>query len=154
MKKKTMLWMGAFACGLALTAGCQNTVNTVENEEKGATPNRIVDKRYVTDGFLRNRLVLRYVNMSPAASGNKMVQVAAANVRTGIFAQAWSGLTGENPYSIDYKFTWQDENGMTVDTPLEVWRTVKVHPGETVYFKSVAPNERCQDFILNIKESK
>lgn len=150
MKKKYLLLFGA----LLLGAGCQNTVNTVENAEKSATPNPVADKRYITDGFLKDRLILRSVNMSPAASGNMMVQVSATNVRTGVLSQAWSGITGDNPYPIDYKFTWQDENGMTVETPLVGWRTITIHPGETVQFKAIAPDKRCKDFILNIKESR
>ncbi len=154
MNKKCLLLSSLAAGLLALGSGCQNTVNTVENADKSATPNTITDKRYVTDGFLKDRLVLRSVNMSPAASGNMMVQVSATNVRTGVLSQAWSGITGDNPYPVDYKFTWQDENGMAVETPLSAWRTVTVHPGETVYFKAIAPDQRCKDFILNIKESK
>ncbi len=154
MKRKYLLLWSIAAGLLAFGGGCQNSVNTVENADKSATPNTIVDKRYVTDGFLKDRLLLRSVNMSPAASGNMMVQVSATNVRTGVLSQAWSGLTGDNPYSIDYKFTWQDENGMAVETPLAGWRTITVHPGETVHFKAIAPDKRCKDFLLNIKESK
>ena len=143
------LALAGFCC-----TGCQNTVNTVENQEKEAAPNVVKDARFITDGFLRDRLQLRSVKMSPAASGNMVVEVAATNVRTGVLDQAWSSMTGENPYSVDYKFTWQDENGMTVETPLSAWRTIKIYPGETVFFKSVAPNSRCRDFILNVKESK
>ncbi len=138
---------------LLLAAGCQNTVNTVENADKSAAPTTITDKRFVTDGFLRDRLALRSVRMAPGASGNMVVEVAATNVRTGFFSELWSSLTGENPYPVDYKFTWQNADGITVETPLSAWRTVQVIPGETVYFKAVAPTPDCRDFILNVKES-
>ena len=132
-------------CGFL--AACQNSVNTIENTDKSATPNDIRDSRFVTDGWLSERLALRYVRTAVAPSGFLTVEVAATNVRTGV----WSG---NSPYSVDYKFVWQDANGMTVDTPLSIWKTVKVKPGETVYFKTVAPTRQCKDFILNLKEHK
>ena len=138
---------------LAMSA-CQNSVNTVENADKSAQPNVIRDARFVTDGWLRDRLALRSVKTATAASGHLMVEVAATNVRTGALAQTWSSMTGEVPYTVDYKFDWQDENGMTVETSLSIWQSRQIKPGETVYFKSVAPTAQCKDFILNIKEHK
>ena len=145
--------ISAAAVCLALSA-CQNTVNTVENADKSATPNVIRDARFVTDGWLRDRLQLRSVKTAMSASGHLMVEVAATNVRTGPLAQTWSGITRDNPYSVDYKFDWQDENGMTVETSLSIWQVRRIKPGETVYFKSVAPTKQCKDFILNLKEHK
>ena len=138
---------------LAMSA-CQNSVNTVENADKSAQPNVIRDARFVTDGWLRDRLALRSVKTATAASGHLMVEVAATNVRTGALAQTWSSMTGEVPYTVDYNFDWQDENGMTVETSLSIWQSRQIKPGETVYFKSVAPTAQCKDFILNIKEHK
>lgn len=152
MKKITLL--AAFVMALFVLAGCQASVNTIENADKHATPNLVNDVRFVTDGFLRDRLVLQSVKMSPSAGGNMMVEVAATNVRTGVLSQAWSGMTGENPYPVTYKFTWQDANGMTVDTPLSIWKTARIIPGETVYFRAVAPTPQCKDFILSVKEYK
>lgn len=140
------------AC-LAFSA-CQNTVNTVENADKNATPNIVRDNRFVTDGWLRDRLALRSVKTAVSASGHLMVEVAATNVRTGALAQTWSSITGDVPYTVDYKFDWQDANGMTVSSSLSIWQSRQIKPGETVYFKSVAPTPECKDFILNLKEHK
>ena len=145
--------VSVFAACLALSA-CQNTVNTIENADKSATPNVVHDARFVTDGWLRDRLVLRSVKTATAASGHLAVEVAATNVRTGALAQTWSSITGDVPYTVDYKFDWPDENGMTVDSGLSIWQARQIKPGETVYFKSVAPTPQCKDFILNIKEHK
>lgn len=153
MKYVCKIALAAVGAGLLLAAGCQNTVNAIENANKNAAPTVVEDKRFVTDGFLRDRLALHSVRTSSDPAGNLVVEVAATNLRTGFFSQIWSGLTGENPYPVDYKFTWQNADGLTVDTPLSVWRTVQVIPGETVYFKSVAPTPECRDFILNVKES-
>ena len=63
-------------------------------------------------------------------------------------------MTGDVPYTVDYKFVWQDANGMAVDTQLSIWQSRQIKPGETVYFKSIAPTPQCKDFILNLKEHK
>jgi uncharacterized protein YcfL len=136
----------------AVLSACQNTVNTVENTDKSGTPNVIRDTRFVTDGWLRDRLVLRSVKTAVSPTGHLVVEVTATNVRTGALAQTWSGITGDNPYTVDYKFVWQDANGMTVDTQLSIWQTKTIKPGETVFFKSTAPTPQCKDFILNLKE--
>ena len=142
------------AAGLLLCCtGCQDTFNTVGNESENAAVNDVRDVRVITDKFLRDRLIIRSVKMAPAASGNMSAEVAATNTRTGVGSQVWSGITGENPYTVAYKFIWKDRSGMTVETNLSVWRTVRIHPGETVFFKSVAPNANCCDFLLELKEA-
>ena len=138
---------------LAALAGCQNTVNTVENTEKSAAVNNISDTRVITDRFLRDRLVLRSVRTGRTEAGLLRVEVSAVNARTSAASQLWSWMTDENPYPVDYRFTWQDAQGMTVETPLSIWRTVTVYPGEIVNFQSVAPTPACQDFVLELKET-
>lgn len=83
-----------------------------------------------------------------------MVQVKAVNTRTGWISQFWSGLTGENPYPVDYKFIWFDQNGMELASNLSAWRTVTIHPGEAIQFQAVAPTPQCKDFVLYLKESE
>lgn len=140
--------------GVLFLVGCQNSINTLENANQHARTNYIVDQRVVTDSALNRRLILQSVNLYPGGdAGSLAVEVTARNARTGFWAQLWSGFSGDNPYHVDYKFTWKDDHGLTVETPLSVWRTMVIIPGETVYFKSVAPNDRCKDFVLNIKES-
>ena len=126
--------------GAVLITGCQNTVNTVESANKTMTPNTIQDMRFITDGFLKDRLALKGVNVSRTQDGFMRVQLEAVNVRTGAFAQMWSGITGENPYPIRYKFFWFDKAGMAVNGIVSDWQNVTVIPGETVYLQSVAPN--------------
>ena len=141
-------------CALILAGtGCQNTVNTVENTDKTMTPNTITDTRFVTDGFLKDRLALKGVNVSRTADGFMRVQLEAVNVRTGAFAQAWSGLKGDSPYKIRYKFTWFTQDGMAVDTVLSDWQDKTVIPGETVHLQSVAPTKECRDFKISLKEA-
>jgi len=150
--KKTCL-LGWFAAALMLAA-CQNTVNTVENADKTMTPNTIADARFVTDGFLKDRLGLQSVTMGKTADGFKRVQLEVINLRTGVLSQAWSGITGENPYKIRYRFTWFDEDGMAVNnTVLADWRDATIIPGETLFLQSVAPTKNCSDFKISLKEA-
>lgn len=152
MKTKLCL-PGCAALFLLLATGCQSTVNTVENADKTMTPNTINDTRFVTDGFLKDRLALKKVDVSSTADGFMRVQLEAVNIRTGGFSQIWSGLTGENPYKIRYKFSWFTRDGMAVNTLLSDWQDTTVIPGETVFLQSVAPSKDCRDFKISLKEA-
>ena len=138
---------------LLLVAGCQNTTNRVENADKVMTPNIVNDKRFVTDGFLADRLKLTGIITSTTADDLLRVQITAVNVRTGFFSQMWSGMTRENPYPIQYKFTWFDRNGMAVDSIVSTWKDMTIVPGEEVQIQSVAPNRDCKDFTIQLKEA-
>lgn len=139
--------------GLLLAAGCQNSANRLENADKTMTPNVITDKRFVTDGFLADRLKLTRVVTSTTAEGLLRVQISAVNVRVGFFAEMWSGMTGEDPYPIQYKFTWFGKDGMAVDSIVSTWKDMTIVPGEEVQIQSVAPNRDCKDFMINLKEA-
>lgn len=138
---------------LACLTGCQNTVNTVENAEKTMQQNNIQDKRFVTDGFLRGRLALKGITTSRTPDGFMRAQLEVMNMRTGVFAQAWSGITGENPYKIRYKFTWFTRDGMMVESVLSDWQTAVIIPGESLFLQSVAPDKNCYDFRIELKEA-
>jgi len=139
--------------GLLLAAGCQNSANRVENADRVMTPNVINDKRFVTDGFLADRLKLTGLVTTTTADGLLRVQITAVNVRTGFFSQMWSGMTRENPYPIQYKFTWFDKNGMAIDSIVSTWKDMTVIPGEEVQIQSVAPNRDSKDFTIQLKEA-
>ena len=150
--KKTCL-LGWFAAALMLAA-CQNSVNTVENADKTMTPNTISDSRFVTDSFLKRRLALQNLTTGRTADGFMRAQLEIVNVRTGAFAQAWSGMTGENPYKIRYRFTWFTEDGMAVNnTVLADWQDATIIPGETLFLQSVAPYKNCNDFKISLREA-
>ena len=145
---KTEILKFALAAALAATTGCINSVNTTENADKNMTPTHIADSRFVTDGFLRDRLALRSVRFSPAPGGLQQVQVEATSLRVGFWDQAF----GPERYHIRYKFSWYDNNGMAVETVLSDWQDKWILPGETVQFQSVAPTPACKDFRLNLME--
>ena len=118
------------------------------------TPNVVNDKRFVTDGFLADRLQLTGINTATTPDGLLRVQITAVNVRVGFFSQMWSGLTGENPYRIQYRFTWFDKDGMAVDSIVSTWKEMTVIPGEEVQIQSIAPSRDCKDFSISLKEAE
>lgn len=134
--------------------GCQNTVNRVENAERSMVQNVIHDKRFITDGFLEDRLLLTGVNTAETPDGFLRVQLTAVNARVGFFPEMWSSITGENPYKIQYRFTWFDRNGMAMDSILSTWQEMTVIPGEEVQIQSVAPSRDCRDFTVSLREAE
>ena len=134
------------ATAAMILCGCQSTVNTVKHTGGN-------DSRFVTDGFLRDRLELRDVRFARTKEGFLQVQLEVANTRTGWFSQLWSGLTGENPYNVHYKFTWFDANGIMINTVLSDWQDATIIPGEIFYLTSVAPAKECADFQVSIREA-
>ncbi len=153
MKKITLL-MCCAAGIVGFAGGCQNTVNTVENADKSAAPVYVSDKRVVTDGALRDRLAVSKVATGDSPNGLMMVQVEVTNMRTGFFSEAWSSMTGENPYRINYRFRWFDEKGMAVSGISAVWQEKIIYPGESAYLESVAPTRECRDFLLDLQEGE
>lgn len=146
--------LGGICLAALFAGGCQNTVNTVENADKTMTPDTVKDIRFVTDGYLRDRLALKSVTVGQTADGFKRAQLEVVNVRTGGLSQMWSSMTGENPYRIRYKFVWFAPDGMAVDSVLSDWRNATVIPGETLHLQSVAPNKNCRDFKISLKEAE
>ncbi len=138
--------------GLLILTGCQNTVNTVENTEKTMDTSHVKNTRMITDTFLKNRLGIRNIHFSETSDGFRRVQLEIINRRVGLFSQIWSGITGENPYPVRYKFIWFNRQGMVEETPLSDWQDVTIIPGETLYLQSVAPNRNCTDFKISFKE--
>ncbi len=150
---KKICLMGWFAAAVMLAA-CQNSVNTVENADKTMTPNTISDSRFVTDGFLKRRLALQSLTTGRTADGFMRAQLEVVNVRTGVISEAWSDITGENPYKIRYRFTWFTEDGMAVNnTVLADWQDATIIPGETLFLQSVAPYKNCNDFKISLREA-
>ena len=150
---RTYVLLTALSALLLTLTGCQDTVNSIEAQDKTMKMNMVQDSRYVTDSFLKDRLRLVGVNTSETAEGLMRVQLTAVNVRTGVLAQAWSSLNNDNPYRIQYKFTWFDLNGMAVDSIFSTWQERRIIPGETVQFQSVAPRKDCKDFRIELKEA-
>ncbi|OGV32096.1 MAG: hypothetical protein A2020_10325 [Lentisphaerae bacterium GWF2_45_14] len=152
MEKKFFNRTLLFSTGLALMlglCGCMDSVNTAENTQKTMTPSFVPTKRIVTDGYLDNRLKAMATDKVELPNGLLKIQVTLKSTRIGL----WDWLVkGNRPYRIAYRFEWFDKDGMLVNTASSVWLEKEVLPGDTLFIASVAPNERCKDFILRLKE--
>lgn len=143
----------AVICGVSATiflilSGCFNdSVNTYENEKKEGVPDVVMDKRVVTDNFLKRRLVFQQIRQSQTNDGFKRIQVFMKSGRDGIF-------DSDSPHKVVYRFDWFDKNGVKVtgiDDP--GWQKKLILPGDDISFTSVAPNQNCVDFKIRIKEA-
>ncbi|MBO7741245.1 MAG: YcfL family protein [Victivallales bacterium] len=137
-----------------LFCGCQNTVNTYENANRHAEVTFIATNKVITDSFLENRLGVRSVIEGETSAGVMQVQVEVMNRRTGAFSQLLTSITDENPYKVEYKFTWFDDRGMEVRNLNAGWKPLTIIPGQIMQIKGVAPNIYCKDFQLSLKEAE
>jgi hypothetical protein len=134
---------------LLLQTSCMNTVNTAENQEKTMDPEFVKNQRVVTDGFLRDRLVIDRIDRQTLPSGLLRIQATLRSTRVGF----WDWLRqGDTPYKIAYQFSWFNSAGMIINSPASIWIEKEVIPGDTIWIQAVAPNEDCKDFMLKLKE--
>ena len=136
----------------ACLAGCQDTVNTVENRDLSMNPDSVDTRKFTTDSFCRDRLALLSMRRSTTPGGVMMVQAQIRSERYGFWSELWSGFRGDNPYYVLYRFNWLDEYGMEVPTAANAWQPAIFIPGETKILQGVAPNSRGKDFGLSVME--
>ncbi len=146
------LFTVAFIVLGGLLCGCQNTVDTVANRQTDMQRRQVDTSRISTDSFIKRRLKIIRVDKVMRPDGLLQVQVTALNNRTGFFYELGSWFMNDNPYKIAYRFSWLDQNGMEVKTAASTWIPMTVIPGDSIRLQAVAPNPRCHDFILSLKE--
>lgn len=122
----------------ALLGACTN-VNTVERAQPLATPNYVDDKRVITDTSLAATVKVVSVNQSVVSGDLLKIQVMVTNTRS-------------SARSFNYKFEWYDQDGMLVQTPTSVWKSMRIQPKETNAISAVGPNPRAVDFVLKLQE--
>lgn len=113
-----------------------STVNTVERADPVGQKKMVTDKRIITDGGLDDYAYIAGVNEG-VASGLLKIQVEIVNSSTAY-------------RSVNYKFSWFDENGMEVSSVTSPWGTINIEGGETKYISAVAPSPRVKDFSLKL----
>lgn len=151
MKKQILSATSAMLTALVL-ASCQDTVNTIENRDPAMAPTAVDIRAFNTDSFCRDRLSLISMRRAMTPGGVMMAQAQVRSERYGFWSELWSSMTDSNPYHVLYRFEWMDENGMAVSTAANAWQTAIFAPGETKFLQGVAPNSRCRDFILSVRE--
>lgn len=138
--------------GCLLLSACQSTVNTVEKKEKHMQRDRIDTSKVDTDDLLKKRLIIKRIDEIELPGGYLKVQVTAKNLRTSLADQIGAWFIGDDPYQIFYRFSWLDKNGMAMKMASQRWTPLKVVPGNIVRFSTIAPNPRCKDFTLILRD--
>lgn len=129
--------MALVACAALALSAC-SSVNTVERASPDASPDRIADKRVITDPTLARRVNI--LNVIEAHTGDLLqIQVEVEN-RT------------YSAQDYNYQFVWIEDNGMQVVTPPPLWKAGQINGRERQYLSAIAPNPRVVDFRLNLLE--
>jgi uncharacterized protein YcfL len=125
-----------FAAALAV-AGCQSTVNSVQNAQTANPRALISDARVVSDTGLDRKVGVVGVNTAMTPGGLLKVQVELLN-RTG------------SPQNFNYHFEWFDQNGMQVNNSSTAVIADQIDGKEDKFISAVAPTEACKDFRLKL----
>jgi uncharacterized protein YcfL len=134
-------WAAALLVGTALAAGCDKPVNTVERAEPLGRPAPVADKRIICDSYLSGMAVICAVRQSVVSGNLLKIQVDVYN-------------SYSNERQFNYKFEWYDDEGMSVDSPMSIWKPQTIEGGEKVTVTGIAPNPRCKDFRLKLQQSQ
>ncbi len=151
--KRIIFLTAILSVSITLFSGCQDTVNSMQNTPSSMKLEPVNASCYSTDDFCRDRLKILGMNKSVTPGGSMQIQVVIRSERYGFWSELWSGIMGDNPYYVNYKFDWLDQNGMKVNTANSAWMTAIFIPGETKFISSVAPSDKCKDFLLQLKEA-
>jgi uncharacterized protein YcfL len=141
MKTPSCLRLGG---ALAVTAlallfgGCQN-VNTYENAESRATPTYVADKRVITDNTLAGKLRVVSINQATVSGNLLKIQATVENLSS-------------SARTFNYKFEWVDQDGMSVNSPNETWKSLPLQGRETSTIGTVAISPKAVDFRLKFRE--
>ena len=58
-----------------------------------------------------------------------------------------------NPYTLEYKFSWFDSDGMQVDEGISAWSPIYLEGRETRTIQGLAPNPSVKSFKIKIREA-
>lgn len=141
MKTPSCLRLGGVLAVTALAllfGGCQN-VNTYENAESRATPTYVADKRVVTDNTLAGTVRVVSINQATVSGNLLKIQATVENLKSSV-------------RTVNYKFEWVDVDGMAVNSPNEVWKSLTLQGRETTTISTVAITPKAADFRLKFRE--
>ncbi len=131
---------GAFSIATLalLLSGCQN-VNTYENAESRATPTYVADKRVITDNTLAGTVRVVSINQATVSGNLLKIQATVENLKSSL-------------RTVNYKFEWVDQDGMSVSSPNETWKSLQLQGRETQTISTVAVSPKAVDFKLKFRE--
>ncbi len=137
MKNRSLLPAGALAALLLAGAGCAS-VNTIEPANSLAQPDRVADKRVITDNTLNEIAYVVEVDRALSPGGLPRVQVKLQNLKAAV----------EN---VNYRFQWFDAQGFALDD--EPTQVVVIEGGDSRDIQDTAVSPKAVDWKLTLSES-
>jgi uncharacterized protein YcfL len=138
MNTFSTLTRAAISASLLLAvAGCAS-VNTIMPAEQRTTPNRIADKRIITDNNVSRIAYVTDITESTVGGNLKHVQVMMQNLTA----------AGKN---VDYRFQWYDASGMALGEPVQ--HTAFLEGGQIVPIGETATYPTAVTWQLDLAES-
>ena len=112
----------------------KSTTSASSNETVVLTSTEIIEQNVV----LSDNVKVAGVKAAHTESDHLQVQVALENL-------------SEFGLLLEYRFEWQDDNGMKLPSTLSSWNTMPVGVRDTVYAQAVAPDSRAVDFVFYLR---
>jgi len=137
MNYRRLLAPSALAAFVLLAAGCAS-VNTVEPLYPQAQPDRVPDKRVITDLRLNDIAYVVEVDHAVSPGGLQRVQVKLTNTKAAV-------------KNVNYRFQWFDAQGFALDD--EPTQVIVIEGGDTRPVLDTAPSPNAVDWKLTLSES-
>ena len=115
---------------LALISACSNNTSGVKIDSDG---NTTADNAFVANEISVSNSVIRQVGGLMQGSARIVSHSSKDQV-------------------IQYRFTWFDNQGVTVDSDAEGWQPIDIHGKQTVQVISVAPNSSAVRFKVYVRK--
>ncbi len=137
MNFRRLLSISALAAFVFLAAGCAS-VNTVEPLYPQAKPDRVPDKRVITDLRLNDIASIVEVDHALSSTGLQRVQVKLTNTKAAV-------------KNVNYRFQWFDAQGFALeDEPTQI---IVIEGGDSRTVQDTAPSPNAVDWKLTLSES-
>jgi uncharacterized protein YcfL len=133
MKIRTLL----ISAALVLAAGCAS-VNTVEPAFPLAKPDKVADKRVITDNTLNEIAYVVEVDRALSPGGLPRVQVKLQNLKAAV-------------KNVNYRFQWFDAQGFALDD--EATQVISIEGGDSRDVQDTATSPKAVDWKLTLSES-
>ena len=93
------------------------------------------------------------VDNSSFASDVNVVDISSVMVADLIKASALIQSKSSTDLRLQYKFTWYDASGFTVEDEANSWKSVKLHGKQQLQVGAVAPNSQATRFDIYVREA-
>ena len=130
---------GLLALAGLLVAGCASNVNTVERAQPEAKPHYVSDKRVITDNTLAGTIGVVAITQTTVSGNLLKLQATVENLKN-------------STRTLNYKFEWVDRDGMTLSSPTDTWKSIRLMGRETRTITAVATSPSAVDFTLKLRE--